>query len=388
MINVAFLGKHSKNWMGGINYHKNLFFALQSQKTKKINPFVFLGKKADPEILSAFEPYAEIVQDSMFDRMTLKWIVSNVLSHYFNYPLFLNALMEKHNISLISHSNLTYKGIKCKTASWIPDFQHVHLPHMFSEKEIHSRNQSMQAILNNSDSVILSSHDAYNDCLAFDEHCKSKLHVLQFVSQPDPAVFTLKSDFIKNKYPIPEKYFYLPNQMWKHKNHMAVFEAIKNLKNNGIEINLICSGLMSDYRNTDFINEMKSYISDNGLDNNIKLLGLIDYLDVLYFMRYSVAVINPSLFEGWSSTVEECKSMGKNMILSDLDVHKEQNPAGSAFFSLGQPESLEELLTSTWTADTPIPNIALENAAAEMLENRMLQFAQCYESIIEDVIIP
>ena len=42
-------------------------------------------------------------------------------------------------------------------------------------------------------------------------------------------------------------------------------------------------------------------------------------------------MINPSLFEGWSSTVEECKSVGKNMILSDLNVHKEQYPTQTFF---------------------------------------------------------
>jgi glycosyltransferase involved in cell wall biosynthesis len=41
-------------------------------------------------------------------------------------------------------------------------------------------------------------------------------------------------------------------------------------------------------------------------------------------MRASTALINPSLFEGWSTTVEEAKSTGTPMILSDLGVHREQ----------------------------------------------------------------
>jgi glycosyltransferase involved in cell wall biosynthesis len=294
--------------------------------------------------------------------------------------------MKKHSIDVISHSYLTYGSVNCKIVSWIPDFQHLHLPDFFSSKEIDVRNQLLNTMIQNSDAVILSSQDAYNDCLQFDKMSKEKLHVLQFVSQPDPTVFTLEAGFINNKHKVPEKYFYLPNQLWKHKNHLCVFKAIKNLKTKGIEINLLCSGSLSDYRNAEFINEIKSYVVDNQLEDNIKLLGLIDYIDVLYFMRYSIAVINPSLFEGWSSTVEECKSIGKNMILSDLDVHKEQNPAGSSFFELANTETLEALLESMWNEEAIQPNTMLEQAGAVFLTDRTCKFANKFESIVVEVV--
>lgn len=48
-------------------------------------------------------------------------------------------------------------------------------------------------------------------------------------------------------------------------------------------------------------------------------------------IKYSVAVINPSRSEGWGSTVEQAKSMGKFILLSNLPVHIEQNPSSSFF---------------------------------------------------------
>jgi len=35
-------------------------------------------------------------------------------------------------------------------------------------------------------------------------------------------------------------------------------------------------------------------------------------------------VIQPSLFEGWSSVVEDAKAMNQNLIVSSLKVHQEQ----------------------------------------------------------------
>ena len=61
-------------------------------------------------------------------------------------------------------------------------------------------------------------------------------------------------------------------------------------------------------------------------------------------MKHSVGVINPSLFEGWSTTVEETKSLGLNMVLSDIPVHREQNPDRGVFFDPRKPASLADAL--------------------------------------------
>ena len=57
-------------------------------------------------------------------------------------------------------------------------------------------------------------------------------------------------------------------------------------------------------------------------------------------MYHSVAVIQPSKFEGRSSTVEQAKSMGKKILLSNIGIHKEQNPLRGEYFS---PDNFKEL---------------------------------------------
>ena len=60
-------------------------------------------------------------------------------------------------------------------------------------------------------------------------------------------------------------------------------------------------------------------------------------------MRASIAVINPSLIEGWSTTVEEAKSLGVPLILSDIPVHREQNQE-VMFFDPRSARSLAETM--------------------------------------------
>jgi hypothetical protein len=118
------------------------------------------------------------------------------------------------------------------------------------------------------------------------------------------------------------------------------------------------------------------------IEDNVILLGMIGYREVQMLMRYSVSVINPSYFEGWSSSVEECKSMGKNMIVSDIPVHREQNPQETLFFNPADEKDLAEKMKKKLELYSGGPDFNLELIAKEKLPERTLEFAGSYESII------
>jgi glycosyltransferase involved in cell wall biosynthesis len=65
---------------------------------------------------------------------------------------------------------------------------------------------------------------------------------------------------------------------------------------------------------------------------------------VYALLRACTGLINPSRSEGWSTTVEEAKSFGVPMILSDLDVHREQAAASASFFGTDDPAALADHL--------------------------------------------
>ena len=378
MIKVGFIGSVSKEWMGGLNYFKNLLFAINSIEEKELEVFVFVGKKIDIKTKRMFQEYATVIEDSMFDRKSIKWFLSKIEQKIFKTNILLENILKKHSIQILSHAAITnLKNVK--TINWIPDFQHIHLPQMFSEKEIQNRNNNFLKLIRDSDLIVFSSFDALKDMKKFAPNYEDKARVLQFVSQPNSRYFELDEhdkSLLLQKYEIKDDFFYIPNQFWKHKNHMMIFEAINELKKDGVEINIVCTGYLGDYRNKTYIDDIRRIVKLNNLEDNIKLLGLVDYEDVFALIKFSKAVINPSLFEGWSSTVEECKSVGKNMILSDLDVHKEQYP-NAVFFKRDSIKSLKEVLKS----------YKIENESnVEPLEARTKKFANIYSSICKEAL--
>jgi len=376
MIKVGFTVIGGKtNWMGGINYLKNLLFAIKHSGDNKVQSVLFIGYNIDEKIVKEFEGLAIIKRNSVFDRFSFKWFIDFILRDIFKINPIINQLIKVNKINVFSHSFIYGKDLKCLSVNWVPDFQHLRLPKMFSKLNLIVRNYRLGNMVKYSDRIILSSYDALNDYKKIYSNYLEKASVIHFVSQV--SIFEFKPVFyLQEKFNFNSKYFFLPNQFWVHKNHKVVFEAIKLLKEKNPTILLICSGILKDHRNKKYINSIKKFIIKNELKKNILLLGLIPYNDVKLLMYHSIAIINPSYFEGWSSTVEEAKSMGKALILSDIPVHNEQATGKADFFVYDQPHLLSDIILKYWINENEV--IISEND----LKLRTQVFSNKYKNLL------
>ena len=147
-IRVAFLGISSMEWTGGLYYFRNLFFAISSIEGHPIHPFVFVGKNTDKKLLEPLKPFVTIIQSSLFDKNSLLRNIARLIYLLTGSNILRNHFLKKHDIQVISHSNIIEKKSSFKIINWIPDFQHVHLPKMFTKKEIVHRNRMLKKIKN------------------------------------------------------------------------------------------------------------------------------------------------------------------------------------------------------------------------------------------------
>jgi glycosyltransferase involved in cell wall biosynthesis len=378
MIKVGFTIIGGKTgWMGGINYLKNLLFAISQSGDNKIQPILFVGKKVDKKLLDEFKGLALIQQESVFDRFSFDWFVDFILRDVFALNPIINRIIKKNDIQVLSHSFVYGNDLKCVSVNWIPDFQHVHLSYMFSKLNLWVRNYRLMRMSKYSDAIVLSSYDAYNDYLKFAPQYVAKASVIHFVSQT--TVFDIKPiSYLESKYHFKGKFFFLPNQFWAHKNHKVAFEAIQLLKKECPDVLLLCSGLLMDNRKNKHIDSLKEFVLQNSLENNIRFLGLIPYNDVKLLLYHCLAIINPSYFEGWSSSVEEAKSMGQSMILSNIPVHHEQADTIADFFDFDDAPALSQILLRYWNDENKVTVDLLPND----LEERTKVFGQEYQDLI------
>ncbi|MFZ5811867.1 MAG: glycosyltransferase family 4 protein [Thermodesulfobacteriota bacterium] len=382
MIRVAWVVPNTREWIGGLHYFRNLLGALFTLENRRVEP-VIVGSAA---ALPAPFDRCPTIPAPCGARPFLDKVRDNVGRRFLDNGGLLARELRRQNIGLLSHAAWLGRRSPVPALCWIPDFQHRHLPLCFDKAECRDRDVTQKAAARHAQAVVLSSEAARRDFERLYPKARCPVHVLRFVAHaPDPAALP-PADEVLARHGIDEPFFHIPNQVWAHKNHAVVIEALGLLAGKGRPPLVVSTGRTSDYRRPEHFASLAERLRTAGLADRLRFLGLIPYAEAAVLMRTSLALINPSFFEGWSTTVEEAKSLGKRILLSDIAVHREQNPARGMFFDPTDPARLAAVMAEVLeTHNLREERAEAERAAAET-PGRLRRFAEAYEEIVLDVV--
>ena len=369
-LKVALIFNFNPKWTGGIIYLVNISRILK-----------FLDPDNQPELL-------------VFYPAHLKKYVDEIDYHYvqkieWNFPpihlgfaksilqkknIFITELSEKYQPDIIFPMHNYPVNSKSFPAElcWYADLQHKYFPEFFSKIKIMERNLRIRFILKNAKHIVVSSEAVKDDFFKFFSVPSTvNFHVYHFVSiiegLPEIPIATLLEN-----YKLPPKYFMVSNQFHKHKNHKVIFEAIAQLKTRGVQVHVAITGRFPSEPNSPYLQELHDLIHNHKLHENISLLGLIPRGDQLLLMKYAKAILQPSLFEGWSTVIEDARSLQVPVIAADLRVNREQLEEKGYYFSPHDASELADLMECMPERDyhleiyEPYP-LRMKNAAYELL---------------------
>ena len=267
---------------------------------------------------------------------------------------------------------------------WIPDFQHVRLPEMFPAEERARRDRLFQAQARSATRLLITSEAVRLDLQAFAPQQSEKARLIRFVAHIPAEIYDCDPRDGLAPYHLPEKFIYLPNQFWKHKNHPLVFEALAQLGAVGIRPIIVSTGNPIDFRQPSYFAELMQTLSRLNIREQFIFLGQVPRSDVYRLIRQSVCVLNPSKFEGLGLSVAEAKSLGKRVVVSDLGALREQNMPGAAYFDPGDAGDLAAKLAAVWNTIPPGPDGQLESEARAELPGRQVAFGQALVEIFQE----
>lgn len=371
------------NWLGGGNYLRNLFAAIHTLPDNPITPVIFTGKHQGAN--SASFPNVEIVKTSILDRKSPAWFAWKVTAKAIPQDIILGKLMRRNGISVLSHSLHLDGRLGIKTIGWIPDFQHVRSPEFFNPKELRYRDLEFMSLCERCDNVIVSSECARTDFYAFAPKHANKAKLLRFVASPMPLVSAASLSELQRLYSFNSPFFLLPNQFWAHKNHRVVLSALQLLKRRGEPLLVLATGSSEDHRNPSFFRSLMQYAADCDVLDCFRVLGIVPFDHLVGLMQHSIAFINPSKFEGWSTSVEEAKSMGKQIVLSDIPVHREQAPERGSFFPPEDPAALGETMLAVYNGFDAKQDAETQDIVRAQFVERQRQFGETFQRIVEGV---
>jgi glycosyltransferase involved in cell wall biosynthesis len=338
-IGIVFF--NDSNWIGGTYYILNLIQALQGlEEEQKPELIIFSFHKKDIEpIIQTGYPYFSFlplnipysIPERIVNKFSMVLLSKQFIVH--SYPSHTADIV----FPSVDHEAITKIP---RHLFWIPDFQEHYLPDFFPKNILEERRNKHKKI-SKKDYIVFSSKDAENDFKKIYPESKASTSVLNF-AVTHPEFKHLDIEILLDKYHLKKTYFFSPNQFWSHKNHVVLIKAAILLKKEGKEFQIVFSGKENDERNPDYFPGLKKIIAEEDLTQQIKFLGFIPRDEQLQIMNHSLAVVQPSLFEGWSTVVEDAKAMNKFILASNIKVHQEQLDNNVMFFNPSNAEELSE----------------------------------------------
>lgn len=322
-MKIGFIDQATYGWTAGASYTRSMVHALRSKGSADALVALISG-----ELCS-------------FPRDDCPVPIARVKSS--NKEQLLSIFRERA-LDVLFPVSQPFEGLQSvPSVGWIPDFQHVFLPELFSSEEIEQRNQRFRDLARCAGAVVVSSEAARHDFSTVLPEYAAKVEAVPFPSllayetwwqsrDPEPT---------RRKYCLPKRFLLVANQIWRHKNHQAVLEALAILKGKGKSAVVVFTGAPSDYRvpRNAHLSDLLQKVSARNIRENVIFLGELPYEEVVDLYRRADAVLQPSRFEGWNTSLEDAKALGKRLVASNLAVHKEQTPE-ALFFDPLDPEDL------------------------------------------------
>lgn len=375
-IKLGLIFSNNENWIGGTYYILNLVHALNAlADNKKPQVIVLSTNSADFELVAKTGyPYLKY-QNPMPQKRNIVEALFNKVCRFFLRRNLIDKRISGKQIDVLFPARFDdwYSRIPAKVF-WFADFQHIIYPNFFSEQEIEERNRFLNAVASTRNILVVSSQSAQNDWERIAGAATCITQVMPFAVW-HPSIEGLQLAELLKKFNLPAEYILVSNQFWQHKNHMIVLRASQILRERGIRCTLVFTGKQEDYRNPHYFTELKRFVSEAGLSDSVYFLGLIDRKEQLKLMQHAQAVIQPSLFEGWSTVIEDAKLLQVPVLASDIPVHREQLPGMHCFFNPLQAEELAEKIET-------LPQHAAAYRYTAAYQNSVVAFAENIKRII------
>ena len=304
--------------------------------------------------------------------------VRNIFFKVFDWLNPYSKILTKENLSLF-HIPVQYSPIyktKIPVLVTMHDLQEYHYPEFFSVKEKLFRKINNKIAILDSDRIIVSFNHVKNDILKYFKVSEEKVSVCPPPFADNWFAETKETDWstLSKKYNIKKDCILYPAATWRHKNHLGLLEAMKNLVLEKDDIHLVCTG-----KKTEFYKEIQSKILDYDLSKNVHFLGIVPEENLIGLYKNARLVVIPTLYEAGSGPLYEAMRYGIPVICSNVTSLPETIGNEDFIFN---PNDSDEILKKIKLGlfDEEFRKRNIQNSIEKMDKFRQINF---YDNFIE-----
>lgn len=263
----------------------------------------------------------------------------------------------------------------------IHDIQQVHFPEFFTPEELVEREAAFGKCVEHATVIQASSRYMAGDfCDHFPKLNESNVEVIPEGVDVDLFSRALPENDVVGRYELPASFLFTPAQLWPHKNHLTILEALKLLRDRGLVIPWVLTG--AKYGASDSIFE---FIARNGLEDQTHYLGLVPLEDVIALHQRARFLVTASLYESSSIPILEAAAAGTPIIAGRIPPHEEMaEHLEMRLFTPQDAAELADVLAEAWVDEVESESQVAANRVGirrYSWDNAALMYLQLFERI-------
>ena len=183
-------------------------------------------------------------------------------------------------------------------------------------------------------------------------------------------------DAVRRKHDLPERYFFYPARLWKHKNHARLVEAVGLLPH----VRLVLVGGPENG-----LEEYRRAVERSGAAGRIRWLGHVADAELSALYAGSAGLVMPTFFGPTNIPILEAFALGVPVITSDIRGVREQVGDAALTVDPRSVESIAEAMERLW-ADAALGRSLAKKGATRAAENTEERFTATLLRTLEAVV--
>jgi glycosyltransferase involved in cell wall biosynthesis len=199
------------------------------------------------------------------------------------------------------------------------DIQHLHHPEFFSWPRRLSRTITYGLSARYATYLQANTEYTKKDFLThFPELSPEQVEVIPVGVNIERFATPSRSEEVRKRYDLPERFLLYPAQLWPHKNHLTVLKALKHIAGrNRVKIPLLLTG--GEYAAA---SKVFRFIADNSM-TYVRHLGKVPGQDMISLYQEAAFVVAAGLYESSSAPMLEAAAAGTPVIASRIPPFEE-----------------------------------------------------------------
>ncbi|MGH8218261.1 MAG: glycosyltransferase family 4 protein [Steroidobacteraceae bacterium] len=200
------------------------------------------------------------------------------------------------------------------------DLQHELFPQFFTWTALRARRVLFGATFRHASLIQASSTAAKSEALRFYADRITPQRIIVIPEGVDYASFSREPAVdARETYHLPDEFLFYPAQLWHHKNHLRVLEALGALRGqHGLTIPLVLSG--GEY---EAATAVRRFVKEHRLQDQVFILGKVPYPALRSLYRQATYVLSASLHESNCLPVLEAAASGTPIIIAGIAPNRE-----------------------------------------------------------------